>query len=72
MPSLQPRKFESRLQEERSRYLVAELLCSVRNHPIFSPIRKRVNLIRKTLRIGRFPSGLTSNRLRLLSIFSDS
>ena len=29
MPSLQARKFESRLQEERSRYLVAELLCSV-------------------------------------------
>jgi len=29
MPSLQPRKFESRLQEERSRYLVAELLCSI-------------------------------------------
>ena len=30
MPSLQPRDFESRLHEERSRYLVAELLCAVR------------------------------------------
>ncbi|XP_046650573.1 uncharacterized protein LOC124341686 isoform X1 [Daphnia pulicaria] len=29
MPSLQPRDFESRLHEERSRYLVAELLCAV-------------------------------------------
>ena len=29
MPSLQPRDFEARLTEERSRYLVAELLCAV-------------------------------------------
>lgn len=29
MPTLQPRDFESRLHEERSRYLVAELLCAV-------------------------------------------
>jgi len=29
MPSLQPRDFESRLHEERSRYLVAEWLCAV-------------------------------------------
>ncbi len=29
MPSLQPRDFEARLHEERSRYLVAELLCAV-------------------------------------------
>lgn len=28
MPSLQPRDFEARLHEERSRYLVAELLCA--------------------------------------------
>lgn len=29
MPSLHPRDFEARLHEERSRYLVAELLCAV-------------------------------------------
>lgn len=28
MPSLQARDFEARLSEERSRYLVAELLCA--------------------------------------------
>ena len=28
MPSLHPRDFEARLSEERSRYLVAELLCA--------------------------------------------
>lgn len=33
MPSLQPRDFDSRLHEERSRYLVAELLCAVRKAP---------------------------------------
>ncbi len=43
MPSLQPRDFESRLHEERSRYLVAELLCAVFRNQLIGKARKNNN-----------------------------
>jgi hypothetical protein len=40
---LQPRDFESRLHEERSRYLVAELLCAVFRNQLIGKARKNNN-----------------------------